>query len=94
MPRDLPTGTVTFLFTVFTAAELAILAAERRDHERAGRLWGAVESEVNDGAVGQWEDRHEELENLVLRADGPLSGEARAEGRLMSVAEAARLALS
>jgi hypothetical protein len=28
MPRDLPTGTVTFLFTVFAAAELAILAAD------------------------------------------------------------------
>ena len=76
---------------VFAAAELAILAAERGDAERAGRLWGAVESEVNAGAVGQWEDLHEELETLVRRADGPAFSEARAEGSLMSVAEAAGL---
>ena len=34
---------------VFAATELAILAAERGDAERAGRLWGAVESEVSFG---------------------------------------------
>ena len=77
---------------VFAGAELAILAAERGDAERAGRLWGAVESEVDAGPVGQWEDHHEELESLVLRADGPAFSEARAEGRLMSVAEAAGVA--
>jgi hypothetical protein len=47
---------------------------------------------VNAGAVGQWEDEREELESLVLRADGPALSEARAEGRLMSVAEPASLA--
>ena len=79
---------------VLGAAELAILAAERGHAERAGRLWGAVESEVNAGAVAHWEDLHEELESLVLRADGPAFSEARAEGSLMSVAEAAGLAPS
>ena len=75
------------------ASELAILAVERGDAERAGRLWGAVESEVSSGPTGaQWERHHEELERLVLRADGPAFSEARAEGRLMSVAEAAGLA--
>ena len=34
---------------VFAAAELAILAAERGDAERAGRLWGAVEGELTSG---------------------------------------------
>ena len=77
---------------VFAAAELAILAAERGDAERAGRLWGAVESEVSSGPVGgQWERHHEELERLVLRADGPVFSHAQEEGSLMSIGEAARL---
>src|SRR4051812_5104347 len=74
---------------VLVAAELAILAAERGDAERAGRLWGAVESEVSSAPVAEWERYREELERLVLRADGPAFSEARAEGSLMSIAEAA-----
>jgi len=76
---------------VFVAAELAILAVERGDAERAGRLWGAVQSEVSSAAVAEWEHRHEELESLVLRADGPTFSEARAEGSLLSIAAAAGL---
>lgn len=76
---------------VFAAAELAIIAAERGDGERAGRLWGAVESELTSGPVGQWEKNHAELEGLVLRADGPAFSQARAEGSLLSIAEAAGL---
>ena len=60
--------------------------------ERAGRLWGAVESEVSSGPVGTWERRREEIEGLVLRADGPEFAHSRSEGNLMSVAEAAGLA--
>lgn len=76
---------------VFTGAELAIIAAERGDPERAGRLWGAVESEASSGRVGQWETHHVELEALVLRVDGPAFARARAEGGLLSVAQAAGL---
>jgi predicted ATPase len=76
---------------VFVAAELAILAVERGDAERAGRLWGAVESEVSSAPVAEWEGHHQELESLVLRADGAAFSEARAEGSLMSIAEAAGL---
>ncbi len=77
---------------VFAAAELAILAAERGDAERAGRLWGAVESEVSSLPVGgKWERHHEELERLVLRANGPAFGHAQEEGSLMSIGEAAGL---
>ena len=76
---------------VFVGAELAILAVERGDAARAGRLWGAVESEVSSRPVAEWEGHHEEIETLVLRADGPAFSEARAEGSLMSIAEAAGL---
>ena len=77
---------------VFAAAELAILAAERGDAERAGRLWGAVESELSLGPPGgQWEAHHAELERLVLCADGPAFSHAREEGSLMSIGEAAGL---
>ena len=76
---------------LFAAAELAIIAAARGDAARAGRLWGAVESEAASGPVGQWEKWREELEGLVLRADGFPFSQARAEGSLLSIAEAAGL---
>jgi hypothetical protein len=76
---------------VFTAAELAVIAAERGDNERAGRLWGAIESEQTSTPVRQWENKREELEALVLGVDGPAFARARTEGRLLSIAEAAGL---
>jgi predicted ATPase/class 3 adenylate cyclase len=76
---------------VFTAAELAVIAADRGDPGRAGRLWGAVESEASAGRVGQWERDAAEMESLVLRMDGPTFARARAEGSLLSIAQAAGL---
>ena len=76
---------------VFSAAELAIIAAERKDSTRAGLLWGAVEAEASVGRVGQWEQEVAELEALVLRADGPRFSQARAEGKLLSIPQAAEL---
>lgn len=79
---------------VFSAAELAIIAAEKADPVRAGLVWGAVETEVSAGRVAQWETHTAELEELVLRADGPAFSEARAEGRLLSIPRAVGLELS
>ena len=76
---------------MLTAAKLAVIAAERGDAERAGRLWGAIESEHASRPVRQWEIRREELEALVLGGDGPAFASARAEGCLLSIAEAAGL---
>jgi predicted ATPase len=76
---------------VFAAAELAVIAAERGDTKRAGRLWGAIESEQTSRPVRQWESVREELERLILRADGPAFGHAKEEGSLMSIGEAAGL---
>ena len=77
---------------VFAATELAILAVERGDAARAGRLWGAIESEQSSTPVRQWENKREELEAVVLGVDGPAFASARAEGSLLSIAEAAGLA--
>jgi hypothetical protein len=77
---------------VLTAGKLAVVAAEREDAEQAGRLWGAIESEHAAQPVRQWESRRRELEELVLRVDGPAFRHARTEGSLMSIGEAAGLA--
>jgi predicted ATPase/class 3 adenylate cyclase len=77
--------------TLFAAAELAIIAAAGGDAQRAGLLWGAVESEASTGRVGLWERSYAEIEGLVLRADGPDFSRACAEGSLLSIAHAAGL---
>jgi hypothetical protein len=41
--------------------------------------------------VGQWEHQQAELQALVLRVDGPAFARGRAEGGLLSIAEAAGL---
>ena len=76
---------------VFAAANLAAIAAADGLAERAGRLWGAVESEVATRQVGQWEREQAELESLVLAVDGPAFAGAREEGRLLSIAAAVGL---
>jgi hypothetical protein len=76
---------------MLVAAKLAVIAAERGDAQPAGRLWGAIESNETSGPVRGWEDSRNEYEALVLRADGQPFARARAEGRLLSIAEAAGL---
>jgi len=76
---------------IFAAADLAAIAAADGQAERAGRLWGAIETEVASGQVGQWEREQGELEALVLAVDGPAFAGAREEGRLLSIAAAVGL---
>ena len=89
---ELALGLGDRLHTLFAAAELAVIAAARGDAGRAGRLWGAIESEAGTGRIAQWERHHEELEALVLHAQGPAFALARTEGSLLSIAQAAGLA--
>ena len=78
--------------TVFHAAELAAIASARGDQARAGRLWGAAENEALAGRLGgQWDWYRAKLEARIVRPDDPMFTAARAEGALMSVAEAAGL---
>jgi hypothetical protein len=59
------------------AAILALVAAERGQAERAGRLWGAVESEQESRPVPKWERIRAQCEDRVLRADGETFARAR-----------------
>ena len=77
--------------TIFAASHLAVLAVERRDLDRAGRIWGAIESEEAAGRVGQWEAHRDEVAARVVRPDEPSFVEGLAEGRLLSIAAALEL---
>jgi hypothetical protein len=77
--------------TVFAGALLAAIAAARGDSDRAGLIWGAVEAEAAGGRVGQWERDRQEFEELVLTVDGPGFADARIEGGMLSISEAAGL---
>ena len=72
---------------------LARFAAEDGDVERAGRLWGAIETEVARGPVGLWQHEEERLTEAVLaRADERFEA-ARSGGRSLSLDEAVAYAL-
>ncbi len=78
---------------VFSAAELAIIAATRGDRARAGLLWGAVEAEARGGRIGQWEQQRAGLEELVMEVDGPEFAGGRTEGELLTIPQATGLDL-
>jgi hypothetical protein len=73
---------------------LAWVAAGRGQAERAGRLWGAVEGEAARGRIGQWESEREEYASHVFAVAGPEFERSRADGRSLSLDEAAEYALS
>jgi non-specific serine/threonine protein kinase len=75
--------------SVFACAHLASIAALAGDHERAGRLWGAIEAEESLGPIGQWEAQRPEVEDALRRAAGPDFERGRVEGRLLTLAQAA-----
>jgi non-specific serine/threonine protein kinase len=70
------------------AVKLAFIAAEHGQAERAGRLWGAVESEQESRPVPRWEKIRAQYGDRVLAADGEIFARGRAEGRLLSIARA------
>ena len=79
--------------TVFGLGLLAWTAAESGEAELAGRLWGAIEAEVERGRVGQWEDEREDYWQHVLAVSGPEFERGLAEGKTLPLDEAVALAL-
>jgi predicted ATPase len=77
---------------VVGVAQSAWIASARGDLARAGRLWGAVESEERRAPVGQWEDEREKYLALVL--GGRDLEPFRSQGRGLSLAAAVEEALS
>jgi predicted ATPase len=79
--------------TVYGLALLARAAAESGDPARAGRLWGALETEEGLGPVGQWESERETFAARVLAGGGPELERGLEEGRRLSLDAAVAEAL-
>ena len=78
---------------VFGVGLLATVAAQRRQLERAGSLWGAIEHEDAVAPLGGWRRHRHECEALIREAAGPEFETACAEGRTLTLDDAASLAL-
>jgi len=72
---------------------LARSAAELGDVDRAGRLWGAVEAEVERAPIAGWDFERDRTGPFVLVHAGPALDDALAAGRTLSLDEAVELAL-
>jgi predicted ATPase/class 3 adenylate cyclase len=77
---------------VFALALLARLAAKAGRAERAGRLWGAIETEESRGPVGLWESKRDEFA-LTVATPSPEFEQGRSSGRSLSLDEAVTYAL-
>ena len=80
------------LHTIHALALLAWVATETGQPARAGCLWGAIEAEEARGPVGQWEDDRATYAAIVLARAGPEFERGRADGRRLSLSEAAEKA--
>ena len=79
---------------LFALALLARVAAQDGREARAGRLWGAIEAEEARGPVGVWEGDRDRSARPVLAAAGDAFDSARAEGRVLALADAIAFAAS
>ena len=103
MAAGLGRGSTTRVVAAAVVGSLVLLGAEvgaflgartvldHRAYVSDLRLDAALETEAGTGPVGAWEREVAGLEQLVLRAAGPEFAAARAEGSLLSIAEAAGL---
>jgi predicted ATPase len=82
------------MHAVYLLALLARVSADDGRLERAGLLWGALESEEERGPVGQWEAERHVYAARVLAVAGPDFERGRAEGRRLSLEEGVSYALS
>jgi tetratricopeptide (TPR) repeat protein len=80
--------------TVNSLALLARIATDIGDRGRAGRLWGAIEREEQQGPLGEWDADRDELAAAVLARPEPALETGRVEGRQLSLDEAVTYALS
>jgi hypothetical protein len=79
---------------LYALALLARVAAQDGREARAGRLWGAIEAEEARGPVGAWEGDRDQEAHAVLAAAGDAFDSARAEGRVLALADAIAFAIS
>jgi predicted ATPase/class 3 adenylate cyclase len=79
---------------VFGIGLLAWVAAARGEVERAARLWGAIEDEVALAPLGGWRRHRDTCEARMRELAEPEFEQSRAEGRTLTLDEAAALALA
>jgi tetratricopeptide (TPR) repeat protein len=92
LPEALAVGERQFL--LFALAVLARVAAQTGRAQRAGTLWGAIETEEALGPVGQWEAERAAYEAAVNAADGSDFQAGRGHGRKLTLGEAVAYALA
>jgi len=78
----------------YALAQLARVAAERRDGEQAGRFWGALEAEVGRNPLPWNPTRSIHAERVLALGGSPDFDRARAEGRRLTLDEAVEHALA
>jgi ATP/maltotriose-dependent transcriptional regulator MalT len=80
--------------TVYALSLLARLAAEAGNVNRAGRLWGAIETEESRGPFGHWESERDREFASIADASSPEFEQGRSAGRSLTVDEAVEYALA
>jgi tetratricopeptide (TPR) repeat protein len=79
---------------VFGVGLLAIVAAERGELERAGRLWGAIEDERAFAPVGGWQRHRDACEARIRQSANAEFDRGLAAGRELELDEAVEEALA
>jgi predicted ATPase len=82
------------LGTIEALALLSRAAVERGDEALAGRLWGAIEADVLRAPMPGWEGERHEMEAPILARAGAAFELALPEGHMLSLEDAAELAVS
>ena len=77
---------------VFGVGLLALVAAEKSDHERAGLLWGAIEDEHAGAPLGGWRRHRDASEARIRELAGPDFERGREQGRTLTLDGATELA--
>jgi predicted ATPase/class 3 adenylate cyclase len=78
---------------VFGVGLLACMAAERGQHERAGRLWGAIEEDDAHAPLGGWRRHRDACAARIREAAGPEFDRGHAAGIDMTLDDAVSVAL-
>ena len=78
--------------TLYALALLARFAGKAGQADRAGRLWGAIETEESRGPVGIWENERDAIASDVADPS-PEFEQGRSSGRSLSLEEAVEYAL-
>jgi predicted ATPase len=80
--------------TVYLLAILAGTAAVHGQLEKAGAIWGAVETEEGRGRIGQWEGERDVYVARLLEYEGEALERGRVQGRRMPLSDAVDYALA